>query len=208
MFVVAIGLHQCESSSVARGYTDAENAEIADIIRDLRTQRGLTQHELCIQAGLSPYTVNKLETSTSHVRPATMKSILEALGRFDRVPRGTVERVCSIYRFNPSVIDSSAISEGDGFDAIGAATTKDLHMLLDRAINAAGELPGVAQAALLHTIHAMLSSIAGESRPTTRLAKHYPPQRVGDLEVTVVEPVDPPPPPPATGTTAHRKNHG
>lgn len=179
---------------MAVGYTEAENAEIAEIIKDLRTRRGLTQQELCVQAGLSPYTVNKLETSTSHVRPATMKLIIEAMGRFERVPKATAERIAKIYRFSANIIDPTALSEGPGFDAVNPATTKDLHMLLDRAINTVGELPEAAQRAAIHTIEAVLSSLARETRPAAsqpQLIKRHPPVRVGDHEVEVVEPATP-----------------
>lgn len=200
------------NTCVASPYTAEQNAEIADIIRDLRSKRGLTQAELCTQAGLSLYTVHRLERG-DHVRPATMKLIIEALGRFDRVPQATVDRIASIYRFNASVVDPSAISQGDGFDAIGPGAAKDLHLLLDRALNAAGDMPSLARSAVLASIQAMLATIAGDTRPSaaatsTRLAKHHPPQRVGDHEVTVVEPVDVPEPDANPGTPAKRKNHG
>lgn len=188
---------------MTRGYTDDENAEIAQIIKGLRTRRGLTQQELCVQSGLSPYTVNKLETSTSHVRPATMKLIIEALGRFERVPKSTAERIAEIYRFSVGVIDSSALSEGPGFDAVNPSTTKDLHLLLDRAINAVGEMPSVAQSASIRAIEAVLSALASESTPrSSTLAKRHPPVRVGDHEVEVVEPVDP------DADKANRRKHG
>lgn len=184
------------NTCVAERYTEAENAEVAELITDLRSRRGLTQAELCTQAGLSLYTVHRLERG-NHVRPATMKLIIEALGRFERVPRKTAERIAEIYRFSAKVIDPSALSEGPGFDAVAAATTKDLHLLLDRALNTVGQLPSIAQQAAVQSIHGLLAVYAGETRPidSTTLAKRNPPERVGDWEVEVVEPASPPPAP-------------
>lgn len=173
---------------MARSYSEAENREVADLVAGLRNARNLTQAELCTQAGLSLLTVNRLERG-EHVRANTMKRIIEALGRFERVPRSTAERICAIYGFSPSIIDAAALSHGPGTDAIGARTSKELHLLLDRAINATGLLAGPASTAALFTIEAMLSALAGESQPrTTQLAMRHPPQRVGDYEVEVVEP--------------------
>lgn len=179
------------NTCVAERYTQEENAEIAELITHLRTTRGLTQADLCTQAGLSLYTVHRLERG-NHVRPGTMKLIIEALGRFERVPKATAERVAAIYRFSASIIDPSALSEGAGFDRVGPATAKELHALLDRALNATGEQPDAAQNALLAAIQSMLAAIAGETMASQpALIKRHAPVRVGDHEVEVVEPATP-----------------
>lgn len=179
---------------MAGPYTEAENREVAEIIKRLRTSRNLTQADLCNQASLSLYTVHRLERH-DHVRPATMKAILEALGRFQRVPLADVQRIASIYRFDPGVLDPATISQGEGFESIQPATAKDLHLLLDRALDALGRQPAAVSNAMLAAITAMLSTLAGDPRGASGpFAKHHPPQRVGDHEVTVIEPLRSPEP--------------
>ena len=54
-------------------------AAIADRIRELRKQKGLTQRDLAERSGVSRRTIQAIEAGDTHPRIGALTSILEAL---------------------------------------------------------------------------------------------------------------------------------
>ncbi len=53
---------------------------IGDKLKDLRTQRALTQQELADKAGVGKNTVNRIERNDTEPHMSTLRKLAEALG--------------------------------------------------------------------------------------------------------------------------------
>ena len=172
---------------------DTSDKDVGNLIAQLRQARGLSQNALGEMAMLVSQTVHRLEAGRM-VRWRTMEAILTALGKEAKLPRQAVDAICAHYSIDPGRIDPRLVQEDADVGKVDSIDARDLQDLLSDALRAMASQPRVVRDAMVSGLRAQLQALAASSGPTTGpIAKHHPPQRVGDHEVTIIEPVSPPP---------------
>lgn len=187
-----------------------ESQPKGSLLKTLRRERGLSQAELADLAGLSVSSISAFESDTRPPSVTTGRALVEALGKQAKLTSPQAQELAEWAGFTLQGVDPDILRAVSGLLSNNPEARRELHRLLDKVLDASDRMPDQQARGIIAGLRAYLITMSDvdftpESieAPASRLAKHSPPEVVGDREVTVIEPVDPGEP-----DDAQRRRHG